>query len=79
MHSEAELDAALAAIDHKLHHETVPLVIEKKLIADHKKLAQQRERVWLLTHCFTAALSAGLYAVACEAAFREPREALTTL
>ena len=45
VHSEAELDAALAAIDHKLHHETVPLAMEKRLIADHKKLSQQRERV----------------------------------
>ena len=49
MHSEAELDAALAAIDHKLHHETVPLAVEKRLIADHKKLSQQRERVWFRT------------------------------
>ena len=45
VHSEAELVAALAAIDHKLHHETVPLAVEKRLIADHKKLTQQRERV----------------------------------
>ena len=42
---EAELVAALAAIDHKLHHETVPLAVEKRLIADHKKLTQQRDRV----------------------------------
>ncbi len=49
MHSEAELDAALAAIDHKLHHETVPLAMEKRLIADHKKLSQQREKVMLCT------------------------------
>ena len=45
VHSEAELAAALAAIDHRLHHETVPLAVEKRLIADHKKLTQQRERV----------------------------------
>ena len=45
VHSEAELNAALAAIDHKLHHETVPLAIEKKLIGEHKKLEQQRQRV----------------------------------
>ncbi len=55
VHSEAELDAALAAIDHKLHHETVPLAMEKRLIADHKKLSQQREKVRRLcvsaVHC----------------------------
>ena len=45
VHSEAELDAALSAIDHKLHHETVPLAVEKKLIAEHKRLEQQRQRV----------------------------------
>jgi uncharacterized coiled-coil DUF342 family protein len=43
--SEAELDAKLAGLHHRIEHESIPLNEEKKLLADIKKLEAQRLHV----------------------------------
>jgi hypothetical protein len=43
--SEAELDEQLAALKHRIEHESITLNEEKKALATMKKLEQQRERV----------------------------------
>lgn len=47
--SEADLDATVAALHHRITHESVPLNEEKACLAQIKKLEASREKVGIVS------------------------------